>query len=145
MAEVADRLLIQETVHRYAWAYDEQRLDLLADVFTPEVIFGFSVRGREYVERSGRDDVVGWLHEFMQSQEVQGRHLYGNLVIEELGAKMAKVNVYMILFASGTRTHPTSTGYYRMTMRKLESKWRIACVYNGLDLRPLPADDDQAG
>jgi hypothetical protein len=144
MAEVADRLLIQETAHRYAWAYDERRLDVLTDVFTPDVTFGFSVRGGEYIERRGRDEVVSWLHGFMKGQDIQGRHLCGNLIIEELGTEVANVNLYMVLFASGRRTYPASTGFYRMTMHKFEGRWRIARVYNGLDLQPSSLQPDQA-
>jgi hypothetical protein len=136
VAEIADRLLIQETAFRYGLAYDERRLDVLADVFTSDVTFAFCVSGGGYGEFNGRDEVVDWLHEVMQGQSDQRRHVCGNFIIEELSADRAVATMYLALFASDRDTRVVTSGFYRMQLRKADGKWRICYVYDGLD-RPF--------
>ncbi|MFG2730405.1 nuclear transport factor 2 family protein [Streptomyces canus] len=136
LAEIADRMLIQETASRYALAYDERRLDVLADVFAEDVTFAYSISGGGYGESKGRETVIAWLHEIMQGQTDQRRHVCANFVVEELAADRAVVTTYLALFASDTETRLVTTGFYRMELCKSDGKWRLSYVYDGLD-RPF--------
>lgn len=136
LTELADRLLIHETASRYALAYDERRLEILADVFTDDVTFAFCVSGGGYGEIKARESVIDWLHEVMNGQSDQRRHICSNLIIEELRADHAVVTTYLALFASDAETRLVTSGFYRMEMRKTDERWRISFIYDGLD-RPF--------
>ncbi len=135
-SQLADRLLIQESASRYALAYDERRMEILADVLTEDVTFAFCVSGGGYGEFKGRDTVIDWLGEVMQGQSDQRRHVCGNFIVEELSAGRATVTLYHALFASDAETRLVTSGFYRMEMRKADDKWRICFIYDGLD-RPF--------
>jgi hypothetical protein len=136
LTEIADRQFIAETAHRYALAYDERRLDVLADVFTEDVIFAFSISGGGYGQYAGRDAVIGWLSDIMQGQFDQRRHVVSNFIVEELNADRAVITLYLSLFASDTETRVVTSGFYQMELYKSDDKWRISYVYDGLD-RPF--------
>jgi hypothetical protein len=125
--------MIQETMARYAVAYDERRLDILADVFTEDAIFAFSIAGGSYGEYTGRQAVVDWLHEVMLGQFDQRRHSCNNFILEELDGYRAAAAVYFSLFASAEETELVTTGFYRVNFRKEDGRWRICYVFDGLD------------
>lgn len=136
IAEVADRLMVQETASRYALAYDERRIDILEDVFTEDVLFAYSISGGGYEEFVGRDSVVAWLRGIMDEQFDQRRHVCGNLIVDRLDGNEAVLTMYLALFASAEQTELVTTGFYRLSMRKVANAWRIHHVYDGLD-RPF--------
>jgi hypothetical protein len=136
LAETADRLLVEESAYRYALAYDERRLDVLADVLTADVTFAFSVSGGGCGQHAGRDAVIGWLSDVMREQHDQRRHVCGNFLVEELGTDRALVVLYFSLFASAAETRLVTTGFYRMKLVKSDGRWRISHLYDGLD-RPF--------
>lgn len=136
LTDLADRFMIQETAYRYALAYDERRLDVLADVFTSDLSFMASLSGEVAGKLEGRDAVVDYLHEVMQGQNDQRRHVCSNPVIEHLDGDSAAITVYMSIFASDTETRLVTTGFYEMKLRKLDNKWRINSLCVGLD-RPF--------
>jgi hypothetical protein len=133
---LADRLLVHETLARYAWAYDERRLDVLRDVFTEDGSYVALVPGVEPVGSEGRERLVPWLAEIMEGQRDQRRHVLANLVIEELTDTHCVAMCYSILFASDTEARLVAPGFYRAELRKEDGKWRIAQLRNGLD-RPF--------
>ncbi len=134
--EVADRLLVQESASRYALAYDERQLDVLDDLLTDDMVFAFSVSGGGYAETKGKTEVIPWLHDIMQTQSDQRRHVCGNFIVEELTSDFAHVTLYFALFASQATTQLVTTGFYVMKMSKIDGKWRINYIYDGLD-RPF--------
>jgi SnoaL-like domain len=136
LTEIADRQFIAETAYRYVTAYDERRLDVLADVFTADVTFAVSFSGGAYAQYEGRDIVIKWLSDIMEGQFDQRRHVVGNFIIEELNADHAAITLYLSLFASDTETRVVTTGFYRMELLKADEKWRITYLYDGLD-RPF--------
>jgi len=133
---LADRLLIQETASRYSLAYDERRLEVLADVFTDDVTFAYCISGGGYEEHSGRETVIDFLHEVMKGQPDQRRHVCGNFIVEDLSGDEALVTLYFALFAADTEARLVTSGFYRMEMRKSEDMWRISYLYDGID-RPF--------
>ena len=132
-SEALERQLISETAHRYAWAFDERRVDILADLFTEDVAFSFSVRGDDPVDASGREEVMTML----QASMLPGlgtRHLLVNHVVERLTENAAELFVYFVLLVTREPWLPVSSGFYRFFLRKIGSRWLAEKVVNGLDV-----------
>ena len=68
-----------QTLHRYAWAYDERALDVLGSVFTADAVFDGVVADQDLVGPiRGRQQIVDWLEQAMLSQGDQRRHCIVN-------------------------------------------------------------------
>jgi hypothetical protein len=131
----ADRVLIAERVARYGWGYDERDRALLADCFTEDGVWEGSVMGGEAVGPfEGRDVVVEFLTGFWAIQTDQRRHIFTNVVVDELNAVDAVAHAYLLLTGStgGTMT-PITNGPYRLHLRKDAGIWRIARLVAGFD------------
>jgi hypothetical protein len=131
----ADRVLIAECINRYGWGYDERDEALLAAGFTADAVWEGSVMGGDTVGPfEGRDAVVAFLEEFWEVQTDQRRHIFTNIVVDDLTATTAVAHAYLLLTAStgGTMT-PVTNGPYRLTMRKEDGVWRIARLTAGFD------------
>lgn len=125
-----------QTAHRYAWAYDERDLGVLADVFTDDAVFESVVADGEAMEPlRGRDAVVDWLKGHMAAQSDQRRHTMPNPVVLTAGATEAVVCAYLLLTAAEAgHVRVVTTGTYRMHMtRTAEGPWRIARITAGFD------------
>lgn len=130
-----DRALIAERVYRYGWGYDERHRDLLADCFTSDAVWEGNVMGEQPVgPLEGRDAIVGWLAEFWDQQHDQRRHIFTNVIIDELTASTAVAHAYLLLTASaGAAMTPVTAGPYRLMMRKEPDSWRIERLVAGFD------------
>jgi ketosteroid isomerase-like protein len=131
----ADRVMIAERVHRYGWGYDERDRGLLADCFTADGVWEGSVMGAEQVGPfEGRDAVVAFLTEFWTVQTDQRRHIFTNVVVDDLTGDAAVAHAYLLLTASSDATMtPVTNGPYRLIMRKEQGIWRIARLVAGFD------------
>ncbi|MGH1554988.1 nuclear transport factor 2 family protein [Streptomyces sp. L7] len=103
------------------------------DLFTDDVVFRYSVRGDDPVERRGRDEVLAMLGASM-SDDVRTRHLLTNVLVESLTRDECVLLVYFALLVTDTDCRPATTGFYRLELRGAEGRWRIARVVNTLDL-----------
>ncbi len=132
---VADRLLITETMHRYGWAYDERDGDALRDCFTEDTVFEASIAGHSPIGPfRGRDAFLDWLTAFWSEQRDQRRHIVLNPIINDLRTDSAVALSYMLLTsAQDGAMRATTTGFYRMRMRKHDGVWRIEDFYAGFD------------
>ena len=131
----ADRVMIAERINRYGWGYDERNRDLLGDCFTADGIWEGSIMGLDQVGPfEGRDAVVAFLAEFWDIQTDQRRHIFTNIVVEDLTGGTAVAHAYLLLTASaeGAMT-PVTNGPYRLEMRKDQGVWRIARLCAGFD------------
>lgn len=131
-----DRVLIGERIHRYGWGYDERRADQLADCFTAEGIWEGSIMGGDQVgPHVGRDTVVSFLTDFWAIQTDQRRHIFTNIIVDDLTDTDAVAHAYLMLTAAADATMNTiTTGPYRLAMRKeSDGVWRIARLSAGFD------------
>ena len=131
-----DREAVVERVHRYGWAYDERRTDLLAECFTGEGVWEGNVMGTAPIGPfRGRDAVAGWLAGFWPQQHDQRRHVLTNTVVQELAGDRATVLAYLVLTsASAGRVRMETTGCYRFELaREPDGTWRIAHLFAGFD------------
>ena len=134
-ARTADRLAIVERVHRYGWGYDERDRHGLGDCFTDDGTWEGSIMGVDRVGPFvGRAAVVEFLTEFWEVQTDQRRHLFTNVIVNDLTESTAVAHAYLLLTAStdGTMT-PVTNGPYRMEMRKDDDGWRISSLLAGFD------------
>ena len=131
-----DRILVAERVARYGWAYDERDRDALAGCFMPDGVWEGRIMGRDEVGPvTGREAIAGFLAGFWQAQSDQRRHLFTNLVVDELAPPRATAHAYLQLTAArGGVMTPVTTGPYRFELvRDTDGVWRIARLAAGFD------------
>lgn len=130
-----DRLMIAECLHRYGWGYDERDADLLGACFTADGIWEGSLMGAERVGPfEGRDAILAFLAEFWGIQRDQRRHIFTNVVVDDLTDDGAVAHAYLLLTSSsGSVMTPVLTGPYRLVMRKEQQVWRIAHLVGAFD------------
>lgn len=127
LAELNDRLMIIETLNRYAWGYDTRDLSLMGASFAHDGSFHILLDGTDgWGPYTGREAIVGWLAEVMSQQHDQRRHCVTNIIFRELGAATALVDSYLCLTAvENGALRVVCTGTYRDEMRKHGGRWSI--------------------
>ena len=130
-----DRLMIAECIHRYGWGYDERDPDLLAACFTTDAIWEGSLMGAERVGPfQGTEAILGFLGEFWTVQKDQRRHIFTNVVVDDLTDDRAVAHAYLLLTSSADAVMtPVLNGPYRLVMRKQQGVWRIAHLVGAFD------------
>lgn len=129
------RQALQEVVHRYCWAFDERRGDLLRECFTEDGTWEASVMGETRVGPFiGQVQVQEWLSRFWNHQRDQRRHLILNFLVEDLREDGATALAYLLLMGSSdAATRMESVGLYRLDFRNEAGTWRIASLVAGFD------------
>jgi hypothetical protein len=136
LQELADRDLARESALRYSYAYDERRLDVLHSLLSPDAKFSISISGATVETQEGRETVIAWLSDLMDSQDDQRRHVVSNVIIEDISADRAVVVTYLAVFSVRETAQLATTGFYRFDLEKHGSVWRISHIFDGLD-RPF--------
>ncbi|HEX3869048.1 MAG TPA: nuclear transport factor 2 family protein [Pirellulales bacterium] len=138
-----DHLLIAETLHRYAWAFDEHQREALGACFTESGRFVGSVGGWENVGPfEGRTAIVDWLGGAMAVQRHQRRHNISNLVVNAQTPTSAVVLAFLCMTAvEGSGINVVTAGFYRADMVKDAGVWRIKELFAGFD-RPFAVPDE---
>ncbi|MCC6710589.1 MAG: nuclear transport factor 2 family protein [Gammaproteobacteria bacterium] len=127
LARVHDRLMIIETLNRYAWGYDTRDLELMGGSFAADGSFHIVLEGSDgWGPYAGREAIVAWLAQVMSQQHDQRRHCVTNIMFRELDAERAMVDSYLCLTAvEGGTLRVVCTGTYHDEMRKHGGKWYI--------------------
>jgi len=130
---VRDQLV--ERLHRYCWAFDERRPDLLEDCFTTDAEWSGFVMGETDVgPHVGRDAVMQYLTEFWKHQRDQRRHVITNVIVEHLDEESATCFAYLLLMGSKkAQTQFECAGFYRADYRREPDGWRITRLTAGFD------------
>ena len=131
-----DRLLITERIYRYGWCFDERNPELLGDCFTADGVWEGRIMGEVSVGPfEGRSTIVQWLAAFWPQQFDQRRHMFTNVMIDDLTATTATAHAYLLLTKSAEATLiPVTVGPYRLLMAKDSGVWRIARLIGGFDV-----------
>jgi ketosteroid isomerase-like protein len=135
-AGALDRLLVAERIARYGWAYDERDRAALADCFTEDGVWDGLIMGRDVVGPfTGRDAIADFLAQFWQTQTDQRRHMFTNVVVDDLSPESATARSYLLLTsASGGVLAPISAGPYRFALVTApDGAWRIRHLAAGFD------------
>lgn len=129
------RQALQEVIHRYCWAFDERRGDLLAECFTAGGTWEASVMGETRVGPFvGQAQVQEWLSRFWDHQRDQRRHLILNFIVEDLQDDRATALAYLLLMGSSdAASRMESVGFYRLDFRIDGGAWRIESLQAGFD------------
>ncbi len=122
-----ERLLILETLNRYAWAYDTRDLGALAECFTSDGAMLVALAGTDgWGPYEGREAIVDWMAGVMHSQTDQRRHSIGNVVFRKLDAQRARVDSFLTLTAvENGAARLVCTGTYHDEMVNDQGTWRI--------------------
>lgn len=130
-----DRALICERIARYCWAYDERRLELLADCFTEDAVWEGNVIGQIPIGPFvGRDKIMAWLSDFWPHQKDQRRHMLLNTIVEQQTDNAAVTFSYLLLMSStGDAMSMEAMGFYRTEYRQQDGHWQIARLTAGFD------------
>ena len=136
VSRAINRLLISERIYRYGWAFDERDREGLGDCFTLEGIWEGSIMGITPAGPfNGRVAIVNWLTDFWKIQTDQRRHVFTNVIIDDLTDTEATVHAYLLLTASGNSTMtPVTVGPYRLSVvKEPDGVWRISRLVGGWD------------
>jgi hypothetical protein len=133
--EASDRAAICERIARYAWAYDERRIEHLGECFTDDAIWEGNVLGQVPIGPfEGREAISDWLSKFWPHQKDQRRHMILNTIVEAQNDGTAVTLSYLMLMASkGDAVSIESMGFYRVAYRRDGPAWRIARLTAGFD------------
>lgn len=128
---------IENAIHRAAWGYDENDVDLIAEQFTTDAVLTMQIgrdgdtigpfAGREAIRKLHADSLV--------SQTDQRRHNVSNLIIgsETADAASTWANLTLLSVENGT-IRVLSSGYYRDEFVRDDGTWRIVTRHIYLDL-----------
>lgn len=131
---LADREYAKDTALRYSYAYDERRIEVLRELFTPEARFSISIAGSGDLTVVGREAIISWLGDIMHSQADQRRHLVSNVIVEEITPASAVVVTYLAVYSVDDTATLATTGFYRFELVRQSGIWRIDHILDGLDL-----------
>ena len=127
LLQVHDRLMILETLNRYAWGYDSRDLELLGSTFADNGVFAIELAGTYgWGPYTGRRQIVEWLAGVMAQQTDQRRHCISNTLFRTLNPESAVVDSFLSLTAAaGGTARLVCTGTYRDDMIKTGGQWFI--------------------
>ncbi|MEB3371732.1 nuclear transport factor 2 family protein [Saccharopolyspora mangrovi] len=131
-----DRAHVIDTLHRYGFAYDERRLEVLRGCFTDDAEFLGSVAGKTDIGPfRGWPAIAEFLEGHMTVQNDQRRHMLVSDIVEDLDASTASTVSYLMLTSSSDgAVHVVTSGFYRCDLHKGEDGvWRIARLFAGFD------------
>ena len=124
---ISARLEIMEILNRYAWGYDSRDLDLMGGSFAANGSFDIKLAGSDgWGPYQGRQAIVEWLAEIMQSQTDQRRHCVTNMIFREINETSALVESYLVLTAvEDNELRVVCTGTYHDRMVVEDGRWLI--------------------
>ena len=134
-----ERIAIEDLVHRYSWALDHLKRDLLESLFAPEAEFVTSFAGVEDAPIVGAGPIADALFSYMTKVVIQRRHFVTNLIVRHSGDREATALAYLLIVSGENTPSVIATGWYAMNVRKGDG-WKIAFVYDGVDGQ-LPSDE----
>jgi ketosteroid isomerase-like protein len=130
-----DHVLIAERIYRYGWAYDERDRELLGDCFTEDAVWEGSVMGQQPVGPfEGREAILDFLTDFWDVQDDQRRHIFTNVIVQDLADTTATAHAYLMLTASeNAHMTPVTAGPYRLELVRESDSWRLTRLVGGWD------------
>jgi hypothetical protein len=134
-----DHIAISDVVHRYAWALNHLRADIVEKLLLPDASFKGSFAGDREWGVNGAGAIAEWLVGYMREVGIQRRHYVTNLLVEWQGPASATAIAYFLIVSGENPPQLIATGWYAIDLRKSE-RWLISSVYDGVDAG-LPAGE----
>ena len=128
------KLEIHELLARWAYAYDERDVAMLANCFTEDAHFSMRIAGGDLVGPfEGREAIMGLMTGAMEEQTDVRRHVVSNIFFEE-GEGTIKVISNLTLFATENgEIQLLSAGVYRDEVVEQGGTWRLVKRHLDLD------------
>jgi hypothetical protein len=132
--DTQDQLAITDVVHRYAWALNHLRADVIETLLAPDASFTGSFAGDREWAVHGAPQIAEFLVGYMREVGIQRRHFVTNLLVQGHGPGNATATAiaYFLIVSGGSPPGLIATGWYAMDLRKSE-RWLISSVYDGVD------------
>lgn len=131
-----DRVLAGETLYRFAFAYDEQDRDALADCFTEDAVLSATTAGeRDFGTYEGRERVIRWLTAYWGRTVDQRRHIVTNVTVDRQTDHSAHVTAMLLVTAAENgQFRPVTAGLYVADVVKdVDGVWRLSRFSLGFD------------
>jgi 3-phenylpropionate/cinnamic acid dioxygenase small subunit len=131
------RPLIENTLHRAAWGYDENDVDLIAAQFTESASMTMQIGrdGDTIGPFEGREAIRKLHADSLAAQTDQRRHNFSNLIIDKETDDSASTTANLTLLSiENGAIQVLSSGWYRDEFVNGGDGWRIARRHVYLDL-----------
>jgi hypothetical protein len=128
-------LRIQETFSRYGIANDENRPDVLQDLFTDDATMEIvEAKAEPYVVVKGNRNIAAFFASSIQQQNDQRRHCITNVVIQRVEGDEADALAYGIIPVANNGLILGSSVIYSVTLRKQpDGSWHFSHMMMGID------------
>ncbi len=121
----ADRASIAELLYGYAWHFDRNEAEALADLFTEDCVIDY---GPEFDNIVGRDRIVESIQPGLDSLFSSSSHHISNVMVQPDGADTARATAY--IYAWHTYHEGVDPGemwgQYHCRFRRTGEGWKIA-------------------
>ena len=128
------KLLINELLARWAYAYDERDEAMLAACFTEDASFSMRIAGGDLVGPfEGREAIMGLMTGAMSEQTDVRRHVISNIFFENEGEQPKVISNLTLMATENGAIQLLAAGVYRDIVINQSGIWRIASRHLDLD------------
>lgn len=141
--QLVDRALISEAFHRFAYAHDENRVDVLESCFTEDAAFSGSHGADVFFTVHGREAIGARIGANIPKLYGQRRHCITNITIEAMTESEASALAYCIVPCCADGVEWKAQSFYICDLRKCEDGfWRFSRMLMGMDAYNQDERDD---
>lgn len=129
------KLAIHELLARSAWAYDEKRMDVMAECFAAEARMSLRIGGGDVIgPYEGRSAVLELIRGSLDAQNDQRRHVIANVFFEsETTTSATVISTLTLLATAHGAISVLSAGLYRDDVVLEPGGWRFRARFLTLD------------
>lgn len=122
-----DRLEIADLIHRYAFHFDRNEPELVANLFTEDTVIDY---GPEFPPIIGRDAVADRITPGLETIFAVSSHHISNVIVDFLGADEARAIAYVYAWHRyvADSTVGQMWGQYHLDVRRSADRWLIAAM-----------------
>jgi 3-phenylpropionate/cinnamic acid dioxygenase small subunit len=130
---MVDRFAITETLHRYAWALDENRYQSLQDVFSEDASFSVEVlNGPSFGPFTGLETIIAFFKQSKSAQTDKRRHVVSCIIFDGAGPTL-QTSCYLTVLSIADKISVATTGTYHDDWQSSGGKWLIKKRHLRLD------------
>lgn len=131
-----NKLAIHELLSRAAYSFDERKLDVLEQCFSPDANMLVNIAdGQTFGPFQGREAIMGLMKGTLDEQTDTRRHIISNFLFEEEGDTHAIAISQIVLFATeNSEIKVLTSGIYRDVVEKTGGNWQITDRLLNLEL-----------
>lgn len=127
IGDVVDRVLIQEAFSRWGVAYDKDRMDVLASLFTDDAHLEVAVLGgKPFLSVRGREAVLDQIKQVRDLPSAPKKHLFSNIIIEALEKERAAAAAYTLVITADGSGLPSTAMYSGRLVKEADGFWRFS-------------------